>query len=577
MNNNFVKNIALFFTLLLFATLPANANASFKNGVVVSKNEIASQIGAQMLKKGGNAIDAAVATGYALGVVEPNGSGIGGGGFALIYIAKTKEIKAIDFRERAPEKINTYPYDFISGPKAVGVPGSVAGFEYLRTHYGVLSRQEILKPVIGIAKNGFPVNNSLVGAINKRQDILRQYPSGAQIFLPDDKVPVNGQILKQPDLARSLKEISKKGSDEFYTGKLASLIVDGIQQNGGFLSLKDLKKYKVYELAPVCGTYKGKKVCSFPPPSSGGVCILEGLNILNNIDMKGLAYNSPERLHYVIEALKFSFADRAVSLGDPRFNNINTDLLLSNAYAKKIADRIKSTPMATPSNQIQPVKPGKIRPAKFLTYNNVTNEKLETTNLTVVDKDGNIAVITISLNGPLGSAFVAPKTGIMMNDTLDDFSQPAVKANMFGLIGNSKNYPQPYKTPLSSMSPTIVFGSDNLPVLAVGSPGGPTIISAVFNTLLAYLDYNMPVDKAVSEGRVHHQWEPDHVYAESTLIDEATKQALISRYGYVFPDKKDAVWAKFYWNVEAASLDWKNHLIQGASDPRAEQGLVYEK
>lgn len=578
MSNFLKKYLSLLLSLYLFSTALANAKDLFKSGVVVSKNEIASKVGADILRKGGNAIDAAVGTGYALGVVEPNGSGLGGGGFALIYLAKTKELKAIDFRERAPEKINCFPYEFINGPKAGGVPGTVAGFEYLRKNYGVLKREDILNPVIKISKYGFPINKSLYSAIEKRKDILSQYKSSSSIFLPNNKVPVQGQILKQPDLAKTLSIISQKGEDVFYKGILAKKIVSGIQSNGGIINLNDLKNYKVYELKPICNTYRGKyKVCSFPPPSSGGVCILEGLNILSNINLTSFKYNDPERIHYVIEALKFSFADRAISLGDPRFVNNPVSQLISPEYAQNIANRIKNSNKATPSTEIKPVFVEPQEPSKLLSYNNLGNEKPETTNLTVADKEGNIAVVTISLNGPLGSAFVIPKTGIMLNDTLDDFSQPNYKANIFGLIGNEKNFPMPGKTPLSSMSPTIVFDNQNKPVLALGSPGGPTIISAVFNTLLAVLDHNMSVDEAVNAGRVHHQWYPDHVYYESTLVDKFTKRELIQRYGHIFPEIDKAVWKKFYWSVEAISFDWNNFKLTGASDPRVEQGLVYEK
>lgn len=571
-------NKALLGLIIVFAlNINASAETLFKKGVVVSKYEPASRIGTEILSKGGNAVDAAIAAGYAIGTGEPNGSGIGGGGFALVYIAKTGQLLAIDFRERAPQDINKYPYEFVNGPKAGGVPGVVAGFEYLRKKYGSLDRKTVLEPVIKLARDGAPVNNNLRRAIETRQDVLNKYESSRTVFLPENKIPEIGYKLKQNDLARTFEIIAQNGADEFYKGKLADTIASEIQKSGGIIKKSDLKNYKVYEWKPVCTNYRNKyKVCSFPPPSSGGTCIVEALNILNNFDFSDLEYNSPERLHYTIEALKFSFADRANKLGDPRFSRLPLKELTSQNYADKIAQRIKSSRKAVPSSEIFTVPAREEKPNKLLSFNSL-QPRVETTHLTVVDKEGNIVAMTLSNNGPLGSAFVIPKTGILLNDTLDDFSQSDFKANIFGLIGNDKNYPAPYKTPLSSMSPTIVFDLSNKPVYALGSPGGPTIISAVFNTLIALLDYNMPVKQAVESGRVHHQWYPDHVYSEESLISPDQKKNLSEKYGYEFPTRDKAVWKKFYWYVQAVSIDHDKVELTGMSDSRAEQGFVYEK
>lgn len=552
-----MKYLLLLFTL--FSLNPVFSKSNFEKGLVASKNPIASQIGAQILAKGGNAIDAAIGTGYALGVVEPQGSGIGGGGFALIYLAKTKELKAIDFRERAPRAVNRFDYNFRNGPKAAGIPGTVAGFEYLRKKYGKLSRAESLKPVIQVAEQGFPINQSLHSSIKSREGILRTFPASAQVYLPESKVPKVGQQIKQSDLGKSLKLIMKEGQQAFYRGSLAKSIARATQN---FISLQDLKSYQVYELKPICGDYRENKICSFPLPSSGGICLIEALNILENFDMPSFDYQNPERLHYLIEALRFSFADRAVRLGDSRFSQIDFSELLSEDYAEKIAKRIKLAQKAIPSEKV------------FI--ENFTNiydhEKPETTHYTVADKEGNIATITISLNGGLGSAFVVPKTGILLNNTLDDFSLPNAKANQYGLIGNNLNAPQPFKTPLSSMTPTMVLNQENKPVLALGSPGGPTIISAVLNTLLYYLDYKMPIAQAVAAPRVHHQWKPDHVYLE----DKSALEPLVLQYNYIFPNEKQGVWNTFYWSVQAIELNYQTSLLSGASDPRREQGLVFE-
>jgi gamma-glutamyltranspeptidase/glutathione hydrolase len=554
--------VSLSLALTAYSIVFAKPDSLFKKGIVVSKNPEASKVGAYILSKGGNAVDAAVATGYAIGAIEPSGSGLGGGGFALIYMADTKEIKSIDFRVRAPQNINKgkEKIDFRNGPTASGTPGELAGYEYLRQKYGNLSRKEILEPVIALAKKGAPVTKKLHNGILDRRQYIEKYNSNSEIFLPSGKVPEVGYILKRPELAKTLELISQKGAEEFYRGNLAKKIASDIQKAGGILTIKDLNNYKVYEVKPVCGTYRGeKKICSFPPPSSGGVAIIEALNILENFDMPKYDYKSPERLHYLIESLKFSFRDRALSLGDPRFNKINTEKITSKEYAKSIADLIKNTQKAVSSDKI-----------------NLGNEKFETTHFTVVDKWGNIAALTVSLNGSFGSAFEIPKTGIIMNNTLDDFSQEDFRPNQFGLIGNNLNSPEPYKTPLSSMSPTIVFDKNNQPVLALGSPGGPTIISGVLNTLLAFLDQKMPLKDAVSAGRVHHQWMPDVVYSEKSLIDEKTQKILEKQYGYKFPQDNNNLWSKAYWYVQAVQLDSAQKTLTGASDPRSEQGMCFQ-
>lgn len=544
----------LFLISALFIFANASFSAPFKKGVIVSKNELASLAGAKVLEKGGNAIDAAIATGYTLGVVEPQGSGIGGGGFALVYLAKNQQFLALDFRERAPAKINQQNYEFVNGSSAGGIPGLVKGFEYLHKNYGILPRTEIMQTAIDLAENGSPVNKSLKNALIKRESVLKNYESSSDIFLP-----IAGTI-KQKDLSETLKLIAKKGGEEFYTGSLAETISQEIGKAGGLINKEDLKNYRIYTLKPICNTYRKKyRICSFPPPSSGGICILETLNILENFDLSSLPYTSAQRSHYIIEALKVSFADRANKLGDPRFNKLNLSELTSKEYAKKIASKIKKSDQAF-NSQLNV---------------NTEKEKPETTHWSVADKEGNIVVITASLNGPLGSGFVIPKTGILLNDTLDDFSLPA-SSNQYGLIGNSLNYPMPNKTPLSSMSPTIVFDlKTNKPILALGSPGGPTIISAVLNTLLAYLDHKMTIEEAVAAGRIHHQFSPNHVYAENWIINEKTKRELEKR-GHIFPTENESVWKSFYWTVQAIELNWKEKNLQGASDKRAETGLVYE-
>lgn len=564
----------LFFlvAVYLLSAHKASSEEAFKRGVVISQNKIASAAGAKILSVGGNAVDAAITTAYALGVVEPNGSGIGGGGFALVYLSKDKSLVAVDFRERAPARINQEKYQFVQGPKAGGIPGTVKGMEFLRSHYGTLDRKTLLEEPYELALKGFPINITLKNAIERQQKTLAEFNDSKKIFLLDGKAPDLGYKLEQKDLAKTIKEIQIHGSKGFYEGFLASKIAASIQSSGGLIDKEDLENYEVRLYEPLCGNYREKyKVCSFPLPSSGGVCVLESLNILENFDLPKYDYKSPERIHFLIEALKFSFSDRASRLGDPKFNNIDIQPLLSKkrafSIAKIITDTSKSSPGNLPSEQIPTLN---LQP-----YSETNSEKPETTHFTVVDKEGNIVVITTSLNGALGSGFVIPGTGILLNNTLDDFALPS-QSNQYGLVGNNLNSPAPYKTPLSSMTPTIVFDEVNKPLLALGSPGGPTIISAVLNTLLAFMDHKMSIKEAVSAGRVHHQWMPDLVFAERELIDTKLQRILKEKYGYNYPTKETNVWKRFYWSVQAAELNWENGTIEGASDPRTEQGLVYE-
>lgn len=532
---------------------------NFERGVVVSKSPQAAEVGAKILSQGGNAFDAAVATGYALGVAEAEGSGIGGGGFALLYIAKTGELKAIDFRERAPKTINTVDYELTLGPKAAGIPGTVAGFRHIRENYGNMNTKQVLKPVIELARNGFPVSQKLLTAINLEKDKMKKYNPDYEVFYPNGEIPKLHQHINRPYMAKTLEILSEKGEQDFYNGGLAELIVSEMSKRGGLITLEDLQGYKVYEERPICGTYRGKnKVCSFPLPSSGGVCIIEALNILENFNFSGLEYNSPERLHILIETLKYAFKDRALGLGDARFADISVEKYVSKPYAKAIAEKIKASETATPSAEI-----------------NTGNEKPETTHYTVIDRWGNIAAVTVSLNGRLGSKFGISGTGIIMNNTMDDFSID--KPNQFLLVGNRLNAPEPGKTPLSSMSPTIVFDKDGKPVLALGSPGGPTIINAVLQVILAFIDYDMPINEAIQAGRLHHQWQPDLIFAEPSLVDEKTRKILEEKYNHKFPEHDNYIWSDFYWFVQAVELDNRSHRLTGASDSRTEGGVSYEE
>jgi gamma-glutamyltranspeptidase / glutathione hydrolase len=576
----FLTKVIFLFVFALFVGLAADlvvqAKATpkpwFRRGVVVAQNKLASDAGAEVLAKGGNAADAAFTTAYTLAVVSPNGSGLGGGGFALVYTKKSNTLTAIDFRERAPAGVNEVDYEFVEGPKAAGIPGTVRGLEYLQAKYGKINFKDLLQKPYEYASEGFLLNSAMSEAINKKREVLKKFTNSREVFLAQEQA-VPKQVLVQKNLANTLKQIQLNGANSFYSGATAKELSQSIAQAGGIITEADLKNYQVHELEPVCGSYRGEyKVCSFPLPSSGGVCLLESLNILENFDLKSKPINSPERIHWVVEALKFSFADRSSKLGDPRFNKIDSASLLSKNRANYIAEIIKKEAKAIPSPSLIELleKPPAVRPKKHV------HEREETTHFTVVDKEGNIVVITTSLNGSLGSGFVAGKTGVLMNNTLDDFSIPA-SSNQYGLVGSDLNAPMPGKTPLSSMTPTIIFDKNNMPILALGSPGGPTIISAVLNVILAYFDGSKDLQEAVSAGRVHHQWMPDKVFAERELLDPNTQSALAHDYGYEFPQAHNSAWKRFYWSVQAAELNWQRRQIIGVSDPRTEEGLSYSK
>ena len=609
MNKNFLRIKVKPLFLSFFCTFLLSGNSlyaldNFSKGVVVSKNPIASQIGVRVLEEGGNAIDAAIATGYALGVVEPNGSGVGGGGFALLYLSDSDEVKAIDFRERAPLKIKSLTRkDFLSGPKSSGIPGVVKGFEYLRENYGTKNRVALLEPVIELARKGFPVNKSLQKGIAKKTDILRKYPASQEIYLNNlaQRAPVTGELLRQTDLAKTLEKIKSAGSESFYSGELADLLVEGIQAYGGIIDHEDLAAYQVKEREPICTLYhENYQVCSFPPPSSGAVSLIEALNILENFRLDILEPDSLSRNYYLTESLKFAFADRLRNLGDPDFNELNFSHLLSKSYARALAleiERQRRKQLFSKKRKIKKSRKSRRNNSQIKSslrfspvkndLNSVFLENRETTHYTVVDKKGNIAAVTLSLNGALGSAFVVPGTGILLNNTLNDFSfpknsrksskNPAASEFNFGLAESSLNYPEPLKTPLSSMSPTIIFNQEEKrPILALGAPGGPTIISAVLNVLVNYIDHKMSLERAVSTKRLHHQWRPDHLYYEEGLFSSKVKELLRTKHNYFFPQEKDKIWKDFYWSVQAVELDWPARKLKGVSDPRAEQGLFYE-
>lgn len=582
--------IAIFsFTLLVYSqvasaalTLPLHS----KKGMVVSAHPLASEAGILMLRKGGNAVDAAVATTFAISVVEPFSAGIGGGGFLLMHSEKTGDIKALDFRERAPLKAtkNMYldtagkvrPNASINGYLAVATPGTVAGLYEVHRRYGKLSWQEVMKPAIALAKDGFILGDVLTQRLNQRQQQLLNNPAAREIFTRNGQFYQPGEKLVQRDLARTLTAISEN-SQSFYTGSIARAIASDMVKNGGLITLEDLKAYKPIWRTPVCGNFRKAKICSMPPPSSGGVHLLQILNIIGDTDLKSLGWHHPDAIHLMVEAMKIAYADRSEYLGDPDFVKVPVQELISPAYAKKRRQEINMQ-LAKPSTEVKPVDRKTLQrfsqannqilgeniiplSARSLKLHATRYESPETTHLTVVDEEHNAVSLTFTVNLIFGAGVVTPGTGIVLNNEMDDFSAAPGVPNAFGLVGNDANSIAPRKTPLSSMTPTIVTENGHFR-MAAGAPGGSTIITQVLQTILNVLEYNMDVGAAISVPRIHHQWLPDELRVESWSLDALTMQDLRRR-GHKI--KETTPWGN--GNAIAVTSDG---TLEGAADPRGE-------
>ncbi|GCL35957.1 gamma-glutamyltransferase [Sphaerospermopsis sp. FACHB-1094] len=557
---SFISLTAILTTQAVSATI--NVPVKSKTAMVTSANPLASEVGLSILKKGGNAVDAAVATTFAISVVEPFSAGIGGGGFLLFHSQKTGEIKALDFRERAPIKAtkNMYldadgkviPGASTNGYLAVATPGTVAGMYEVHRRYGKLPWQEVVKPSIALAKNGFIISNRVswlsLSRFQDRKPKILNNPAASKIFTRNGEYYQPGERLIQSDLAKTLTEISEN-PQSFYTGKIAKLIADDMAKNGGLITLEDLKQYQPIWRDPVCGNFRTARVCSMPPPSSGGVHLLQMLNIIGDTDLKSLGWNHPDAIHLMVESMKIAYSDRAKYLGDPDFVQVPVSELISKNYAQKRRQQINMK-KAIPSTEI---KPG----LKTTTI----PEKTETSHLNVVDADRNAVSLTFTINLGFGAGIVTPGTGIVLNNEMDDFAAAPGVPNAFGLVGNEANSIAPRKTPLSSMTPTIVTENNRLR-LAVGSPGGSTIITQVLQIILNVLEYKMDVGAAVSVPRIHHQWLPDVLLVQSWGLDALTLQDLRRR-GHKI--KETAPWG----NANAIAVT-ENDTLEGAADPRGE-------
>lgn len=554
-------NLLLLFLQLLFLNaqvqlpLPAKSN----KGMIASASGFASEAGIQILKSGGNAVDAAIAVGFALAVTYPSAGNIGGGGFMIVHMSNG-ETCVIDYRETAPKAAYSDMYldkngdpiknASVIGYKAVAVPGTVAGFDLAHKKYGKLKWEKLLEPAIKLAKDGFPVSPNLERQLRDSTNPIFHFPESRKIFHKGNNFYKEGEILKQPDLAKTLKRIQKHRMKDFYEGETAKLIVKDIQENGGIITFEDLINYKAKIREPITGTYRNYKIITTPPPSSGGTILIEMLNILENFDLKNYEHNSSRKYHLLIEAMKRAFYDRAIYFGDPDFINIPVNQLTSKEYSLKLTLSI-DTNSATQSSLIPNINPS-------------LYESNETTHFTVVDKEGNVVVNTYTLNGSYGCGAVVTGAGFLLNNEMDDFTIKPGHPNIYGLIQGEANAIAPNKRPLSSMTPTIILKDDKV-YLALGSPGGPTIINSVLQVIINVVDHGMNLQQAVNAPRIHHQWLPDVVKYELFGLAEDVRKSLeikghkLELYSKIFP---------YIGDVEAIMIDPETKIRYGASDFR---------
>ena len=532
-----------------------------KNAMVSSQQRLASDAGLEILKQGGNAIDAAVATGFALAVTLPRAGNLAGGGFMIVWLAKEKKAIAINYREKAPsaasknmflDKDGNVDYNKVSGTyQASGVPGTVAGLVEAQKKYGKLSLKEVIAPAIKLAKDGFTVDNDLAESLVKAKPWLSKSPASMAIFFKKDGVPYEiGDTIKQEDLAKSLQLISDHGAKAFYSGKIGQRIASEMKKHGGLITLEDLKNYNVEEMTPTKGTYRGNTIYSMPPPSSGGVILVELLNILENFPIHEYGLNSAKNINLMANAMNFAYNDRNSNLGDPNFVKMDLNKFTSKNYAKEIANKINLD---------------KHMPSEAISTNEVKDrESDQTTHFSVVDKEGNMVSNTYTLNYSYGSGIVLDGTGIMLNNEMDDFTSKVGVPNVFGLVQGEANSVAPNKRPLSSMTPTIILDKDDNPYFATGSPGGSRIITTTLQVILNVIDHKLNIQSAVNSPRIHSQLWPEEIGIEQGISDDTVK-ILQSMGNKVTP----------YSAMGAAeSVMVTDGFVNGAADPRKPAGLA---
>lgn len=539
-----------------------------ENGMVAAQERLAAEIGAEILRGGGNAVDAGVAVGFAMAVTHPQAGNLGGGGFMVITLAEPKDGKtaiAIDYRERAPVAASRDMFLGASGDvdvekarysrAAAGVPGTPAGLLHALEKYGTLPRARVLAPAIRLAEEGFPISRDLAFALAKNHQRFAKDASSLRFFEHAEGRPYRvGEILKQPELAKVLREIADKGTAGFYEGWVADAIA-GEMRDGGLITADDLKAYRVVEREPVRGTYRGYEVISMPPPSSGGAHLIQMLNVLEGYNLKQLGHNSADSIHLMVETMRRAYADRAKHMGDPDFYPVPVTWLTSKAYAAKLRADIGLT-RAAKSADIAAGEP--------------QNEGQQTTHFSVMDAKGNAVANTYTLNLAFGSGFSVDGAGFLLNNEMDDFSAKPGVANAYGLIGGDANAIAPGKRPLSSMTPTVVL-KDGQPYLATGSPGGSTIITVVLQMLLNTIDFDMNVAEASAAPRIHHQWMPDNVVTEEGVSVDTLR--LLEGRGFVIARKEGGGYQHRILG-RTNSIMRKSSVFFGASDPRAADGAV---
>ena len=536
-----------------------------KHAIVASTNKIASQVGVDIMKRGGNAVDAAIAVAFALAVTHPAAGNLGGGGFMMIRLRNGKTT-AIDYREMAPEAATRNIYldkngnliegegGSLIGYRAAGVPGTVRGMELALKKYGSgkLGWAQLIEPARQLA-NGFTVNYSLARSLRGSSEYLSQYPETKRIYLKGGKFYSEGEIFRQPDLSATFARLQKFGPNEFYEGQTATLIVNDVKRHNGLMTLADLRGYVARERQPLRGHYRGYEVISMPPPSSGGAVLIEMLNILEGYELGKMDSASSERYHVMTEAMRRAFADRSEFMGDSDFVKVPVAGLIDKSYAAKLRGTIN------PERASTSVEISAGQPAGY--------ESEETTHFTVVDVEGNAVANTYTLNNSYGSAAVAKGTGIILNDEMDDFAAKPGTPNLYGLIQGERNAVAPRKRPLSAMTPTFVLRKDGSLWFTVGSPGGPTIINTALCVITNVVDYGMNIQQAIDFPRIHHQWLPDELVFEPYGLSGDTQKALLSL-GHKLARPR------YLGDAEGIMIEEKTGTRLGATDPRRSDGTA---
>lgn len=565
---NTLRKLGHILLVLIFinASVTAREPVRGRHGMVASTNEVASQVGVEIMKRGGNAVDAAIAVAFALQVTHPAAGNLGGGGFMMIRL-KDGRTTAIDYREMAPAAAHRNVYidkngnliegegGSLVGYRAAGVPGTVRGMEVALKNYGSgkLTWSQLVEPARRLAANGFVVTYELARSLFSSREYLSKYAETNRIYLRNGRFYREGELFRQPELAATFARLQRFGPNEFYTGETARLIAADMKRNNGLMTLDDLRGYVAKERAPVRGNYRGYEIISMPPPSSGGAVLIQMLNILEGFDLSKFEASSSERYHLMAEAMRRAFADRAEYMGDSDFVKVPIAGLIDKSYAEKLRSTINRE-RASNSND---VRAG--RPAGY--------ESEDTTHFTVVDAEGNAVSNTYTLNNSYGSAAMAKGTGILLNDEMDDFAAKPGTPNMYGLIQGERNAVAPRKRPLSAMTPTIVLRKDGSLWFTVGSPGGPTIINTVLCIITNVIDYEMNIQQAIDAPRIHHQWLPDELIGEPSGFSSDTQRALTSR-GHTLGK------LRYLGDAEGIMIEEKTKVRLGATDPRRSDGLA---